>query len=545
MKYLFLLLIFCAQFVSAQKMKKDEKETLNNLTNHISFLSSDLLQGRRAGSEGERAAAIYIINEFQKTGLTSILSNNEYRQHFDIDEGKEMGANSHLIINENELTLNSDFFSLPFSGVGYTEAATALMLKEKGGPWFLNVAELLEKNKNNPHYNLTDDLKSKAEEATKMGATALFIYNTGAIDDNLKFEPKAKDTPLNIPVVYLSKSVAQKYLMDETMLLDIKLKIVLNAKKRIANNIIGYINNNAPNTIVIGAHYDHLGYGEDHNSLYSGTEASIHNGADDNASGVGAMIELAKALKNLKLKNNNFVFIAFSGEELGLFGSKYFTENSPIDLSTVNYMINLDMIGRLNDSTMGLTIGGVGTSPAWGGLLTQKKNCFNIKTDSSGVGPSDHTSFYRKNIPVLFFFTGIHSDYHKPSDDADKINYTGELKIVQYILNIVKQSDDKEKLTFTKTKESTITGKSSFKVTLGIMPDYTFTGNGVRADGISEGKIAQRIGMKAGDILIQLGDFPFVDVQGYMEVLSKFKKGDSTKVKVMRGGETIYFDVTF
>ena len=145
----------------------------------------------------------------------------------------------------------------------------------------------------------------------------------------------------------------------------------------------------------------------------------------------------------------------------------------------------------------------------------------------------------------MFFFTGIHSDYHKPSDDADKINYTGELKIVQYILNIVKQSDDKEKLTFTKTKESTITGKSSFKVTLGIMPDYTFTGNGVRADGISEGKIAQRIGMKAGDILIQLGDFPFVDVQGYMEVLSKFKKGDSTKVKVMRGGETIYFDVTF
>jgi C-terminal processing protease CtpA/Prc len=202
-------------------------------------------------------------------------------------------------------------------------------------------------------------------------------------------------------------------------------------------------------------------------------------------------------------------------------------------------------VGRLNDSTHGLNIGGYGTSPVWGQTLSANDKFFKIKFDSSGTGPSDHTSFYRKDIPVLFFFTGIHSDYHKPTDDADKINYTGEWMVVKYIYNVVEETNKKGKIAFAKTRETAMSGKTSFKVTLGIMPDYTFSGIGVRADGISEGKIAQRAGLKAGDVIIQLGDYKFTDVQTYMETLAKFNKGDATKVKVKRGNEELVFDIVF
>jgi aminopeptidase YwaD len=311
------------------------------------------------------------------------------------------------------------------------------------------------------------------------------------------------------------------------------------------HNVIGYIDNGATNTVILGAHYDHLGYGEDHNSLFTGATPQIHNGADDNASGTGALLELAKLLKASKFKANNYLFITFSGEELGLFGSKYFTEHPSVDLAKTNYMINMDMLGRLSDSTHGLTIGGYGTSPVWGQILTDKDKFFTIKFDSSGSGPSDHTSFYRKDIPVLFFFTGVHSDYHKPSDDADKINYNGELQVVKFIYNTIDAANKKGKLSFAKTRESATMSKNTFKVSLGIMPDYTFSGGGVRVDGVSEGKTAQKVGIKAGDVILQLGDIKFTDVQSYMGALGKFNKGDATKVKVKRGNEELVFDIVF
>jgi hypothetical protein len=281
--------------------------------------------------------------------------------------------------------------------------------------------------------------------------------------------------------------------------------------------------------------------------MYRGPEKLIHNGADDNASGTAALIELSKLLKASKLKGNNYLFIAFSGEELGLFGSKYYSEHPTIDLSRVNYMINMDMVGRLNDSSRALTIGGYGTSPEWSNLFASMptdKN-FTNKYDSSGTGPSDHTSFYRKNIPVLFFFTGLHKDYHRPTDDADKINYTGELAIIKYIYRIIETENNKNKLVFTKTRETQSTSSARFSVTMGIMPDYTFSGNGVRADGISEGRPAEKAGLKTGDIIIQLGDYTVSSVENYMQVLGKFKKGDKTKVKVKRGNETIEAAVQF
>ena len=540
-----ILLVLLAQTTVAQKLKKKDKVVFTNLQKHISFLADDKLEGRRTGTNGEKLAYEYISSEFTKAGLTAKGENNTYLQAFEVNEGKEVNKPTHLIIDGNDLQLDKDYFPFVFSPNKSVEAATAIALPERGTLHFWNLNEVLEENKNNPHFDIQDALKTKVSSATEKGATGLIVYNTSTINDNFKFEAKAKTETTTIPVVYVQKNIANKFFKDETITHDIKIKIDIGNKVRTGHNVIGYIDNGAVNTIIIGAHYDHLGFGEDHNSLFTGTTPAIHNGADDNASGTSAMIEVSKLIKAANLKKYNYLFIAFSGEELGLYGSKYFTEHSTINLSTANYMINLDMVGRLNDSTRGLNIGGYGTSPTWGEMLNAKDNYFAIKFDSSGTGPSDHTSFYRKDIPVLFLFTGVHSDYHKPSDDADKINYTGQLKVVNYIYDIVVATNKKEKLSFTKTREAATSAKSSFKVTLGIMPDYTFSGSGVRVDGVSDGKIAQKVGIQTGDVVEQLGDIKFTDVQGYMGALGKFKKGEASKVKVKRGDKELWFDIVF
>lgn len=207
-------------------------------------------------------------------------------------------------------------------------------------------------------------------------------------------------------------------------------------------------------------------------------------------------------------------------------------------------MINMDMVGRY-DTAHKLTIGGYGTSPIWGDVFTTitNKNLI-VKFDSTGSGPSDHASFYRAGIPVLFFFTGSHSDYHKTTDDWEKINYNGQKDIVQLIQQIVETSNTKGKLAFTKTVEPQM-GKVRFSVSLGVIPDYGFTGTGVRIEGVSAGKLAERTGLQTGDILLQLGEYKFVDVTSYMQVLSKFKKGDATKLKIKRNTEEKEFDIVF
>ena len=327
----------------------------------------------------------------------------------------------------------------------------------------------------------------------------------------------------------------------------IQAKDSVTKKTRMGTNVIAYIDNKALYTVILGAHFDHLGYGEDHNSMYAGTTPMIHNGADDNASGTAALLELARLLKKEKKSPYNYLFIAFSGEELGLFGSKYFVEHPTIDLQKVNYMINMDMVGRLNDSTHNLTIGGIGTSPTWSSILSTQNPSFTIKIDSSGTGPSDHTSFYRKNIPVLFFFTGLHKDYHKPSDDFDKINYNGEAKIITFIQQIIKKSWGRGKLIFTKTKEQAMDNKHTIRVSLGIMPDYTFSGEGIKADGVSDGKPAQKAGLQAGDVIIKVDEWKVTDMKSYMKILSeeKLHKGYTTTVTIKRNNEILTLPITF
>jgi len=306
-------------------------------------------------------------------------------------------------------------------------------------------------------------------------------------------------------------------------------------------NVIGYINNDAKNTIVIGAHYDHLGYGGD-GSLFRDSIKAIHNGADDNASGTAVMLDLARKL-NTTNTNNNYLFIAFSGEEMGLLGSNYFVKNPTINTKAVSYMINMDMVGRLKKDSA-LAVYGTGTSPIFKQVLKAHNTKFKLIENESGVGPSDHTSFYLADIPVLHFFTGQHEDYHKPGDDADKLNYQGMETISEYIFDIISDLDDNGKLAFRKTKnESESTPR--FKVGLGVIPDYLFDGKGMRIDGVSEGRPAETGGLLKGDVVIQLGDSIVTDMMSYMRALSVFDKGDKTTVRVKRGNKEVRSNIEF
>jgi len=306
-------------------------------------------------------------------------------------------------------------------------------------------------------------------------------------------------------------------------------------------NVIGFLDNKAETTVVIGAHYDHLGMGGE-GSLYREGEA-IHNGADDNASGVAVVLQLATQLSKQEA-NHNYLFIAFSGEEMGLLGSNYFVKNPTIDTKKVSFMINLDMVGRLNEENT-VAVHGVGTSPIFKqALFANNDQDLNIAEHESGVGPSDHTSFYLADIPVLHFFTGQHADYHKPGDDAEKLNYDGMERIANYILNIVNDLDTTQQLTFRKTKNES-EEVPMFKVALGVVPDYLYSGVGMRIDGVSEDKPAQKAGLQKGDVVLKLGDLETVDMMSYMKALATFEEGQSTIVTVKRASDTITANITF
>jgi len=539
------LQIFLPSAIS-QKLRKADREIVNELQSDIGFLSNDKLEGRRSGTSGETLASDYIIAAFTKTGIKPLGDSGTWLQRFEIYDGKDI-SHTHFIINNTVLVLNTEYFPLPFSASGKVEGSPAIALQESGSPWFYDLKEIMETNISNPHFDIGKLLREKTKLFESKGASAVIFYNSTRMDDGIEFDPAEGIKAEKIPAIYITKAGRKKYLKDVSQSLDVEIDVEMTEKKRWGHNIIGFLDNGAIYTAIIGAHYDHLGFGEDGNSLYRGTDKVFFPGADDNASGTAGLMEMARLLKKTKGLKTNYLFVAFSGEESGLIGSKYFTEHPPVALNKISYMLNMDMIGRLNDSTHLLTIGGYGTSPQWADLITGtlNKKIFVLHLDSSGTGPSDHTSFYLKNIPVLFFFTGIHPDYHKPTDKADKINYTGELQVIRFVYAITQKMDGVNKPVFAKTRDTQFGVSPAFNVTLGIMPDYSFPGSGLRIDAITEGRPAEKAGLKAGDVIIKLGDYNVISLQSYMEALSKFNRGDQTTVEFLRGQENMKAPVQF
>ncbi len=315
-------------------------------------------------------------------------------------------------------------------------------------------------------------------------------------------------------------------------------------EKRLARNVVGYLpgRSNTDEVIIIGAHYDHLGYG-DFGSLYRGEEKKIHNGADDNASGTAGVLELAQYYAENR-PQTNMLFIAFSGEEMGLLGSQAYVEEPTVKLENALAMINMDMVGRMaNDKMM---VFGIGTAMDWEKILTTANtDSLEIDLVKDGTGASDHTSFYYKNIPVLHYFTDTHADYHRPSDDAEYINVDGEVKLLNHLTRVIEYLDtiDQEQLAFQEAPGEQRRRVTMDGPTLGVLPDYGFDGEGFRITGVTEGRAASNAGIKGGDVIVGINGVDIKDIYGYMESLNTLKKGEVSKVTVMRDGERMTFDV--
>jgi aminopeptidase YwaD len=528
--------------------KKDNKEqqdenaeaVIKQLKADITYLASDALEGRRTGTKGEALAGMYIEKRMGQMGLQPYGS--AFRRPFKFEWGKELTPEVRFSISNKYISVPEDAFPAPFSGTGKDENYVLPESMETSGPWLISLYETAQ-DANNPHFDWEKQTFDRTRKAIERGATSVLFYDKFGSKYFPSFTKRSDYENLEIPVLLLSKKVYDIHIKDMKVMQPLMMNITFRKEFRTGTNIVGYINNNAAQTVIIGAHYDHLGYGEDGNSRMTEKAKAIHNGADDNASGVAAMLAVAEKIKNSGQKKYNYLFIAFSAEELGLLGSKAFVKEKDFDPKKAAYMINMDMVGRLSPDRK-LTVGGVGTSPVWGSVIKSVNSNLKIVNDSSGVGPSDHTSFYNDSIPVLFFFTGTHTDYHKPTDDAAKINYTGTKDVVNYVFSVTGLMEKQPNPLYTVTKNTGVS-RGSFKVTLGIMPDYSYQSGGVRVDGIIDGKPAAKAGLQQGDIVMQIGAIKINGMQSYMEALGSFNPGDKTVVKVKRGATVQDFPLTF
>jgi len=547
---LFVLVAGCA---TVKTLNDDQLKA--NLKKHISTLASDKFEGREPGTKGEQLAADYIISQFKDIGLKP-MGEKKFIQEFPFNQGVSFGKSTQLYVNMNSYKVNTDFYPLPFSAdtivtgyiarVGYGIYAPLLRHNDYQGKVTLYkkifVMESTFPEGNDPGGKYGDyDLRHRVEEAKARGAIGVIFINSDTTAANPQAGYLYKSNQASIPVIFAKGSAAK--LLKEGVVSNCTVGVDVQNISQTGHNVIGYLDNDAATTVVIGAHYDHLGYGGD-GSLYRGNDAAIHNGADDNASGTAALIEVARALKASTGKKNNYLFIAFSGEEKGLLGSDYFIKHPTIDLRTVNYMLNMDQVGRLKSDDLELTINGTGTSPSWKNVLDTLMFGIKIKTSPSGVGHSDHTSFYLDSIPALHFYSGMTSDYHQPSDDEDKINYDGEASIIKIVLLVIDRLDKSGKISFTKTTDRYLGALPRSNAALGIIPDPTYKGEGVRIDALVE-MATLEAGLQKGDVIIQLGENRVTDINSYMKALEGFTKGQTIIVKLKRGNEELQKQIIF
>lgn len=510
--------------------------TLKEIKEDVIYLSDDKLEGRETGTIGEDLALTYIKNRFHQIGVATKIDT------FDFNDKVEVIFNCELPnIYPTKYSSNDEVSNLQVVDVNFGIDAPKLNYSDYRDISIENKAVLINTSSPDgihPHSKYLEyhNITHRIETAKKHGARCVIFYNNDKNAPILakKFK-KLKRTGL--PILFLEGN--KKKLLNT----EVSFKLSLEERKLKGKNLIAYIDNNQQKTIIMGAHYDHIGWGKE-GSRYTG-EPQIHNGADDNASGVAALIQLAKFYQQSSYDAYNYIFIAFSGEEKGLLGSNAYVKKRDKDIHGFNCMINLDMIGRL-DTANTLQIYGTGTSPSWDDLIdTNNTYGFKIKKSKSGTGPSDHTTFYLQDIPVLHFFTGVHDDYHKPTDDAEKINYQGIVDIVLFIEDIINDLAEARSLVFAKTKEENNRSVPRFSVTLGVIPDYLYEEGGMRIDGVSSGRPAQQAGMKKGDVIIRLGTYKIEDIYAYMKALGAYKKGDTTNVNILRDEQEVQLRVVF
>ncbi|MDP3446187.1 MAG: M28 family peptidase, partial [Ignavibacteria bacterium] len=413
----------------------------------------------------------------------------------------------------------------------------AKIAQEKGALGIIFVNGIYPKNEDalpNPRYDGARAMNDFAVVQAKRDLISELLSDNG-----FDFEAIQKNIDLNKkPNSFLIENLSAQITTD------------LKEVEKIARNVGGMLEGNDPilknEVVVVGGHYDHLGIDQlSESSMYKGTDKQIHNGADDNASGTAGVIEVAEKLAFMKDKiKRTYYFTAFSGEELGLLGSAYLTNNFPTDISNTAAMLNMDMIGRINEEN-NLTVIGAGTSSKWKDILNAK-NSYDLKLAFSdgGSGGSDHQAFSNKNIPVLFFFTGTHTDYHKPSDDADKINYPGQEKVLNFVFDVALALDElTEKPDYVKVAEPTNRGMGRSRVSIGTVPEFGWNGEGYKLSGVTEGGSAAKAGLKSGDIIVKFGTKKVSNIYDFMYAVQDFKPGDTVDVVVLRDGKEETFSL--
>lgn len=555
-KFLTLVLLLTTALpasVYAQEIPIDLSAT-KRMEQDLFFLSSDALKGRKPGTPEADVAREYIAGKMMAYGIEP-MGENGYFQKFPVPEYAAVDYDATtLSVGNAQLEGHVDFYPVSISCetgkaasktvyVGYgitTEDGSYDDFKGLDVNGAIAVMNVSSPDGIHPHsaYAAYHSLNERVASLVEKGAKGILLINPeGTASDTQEFFKSINASSL--PVFFVRNEKWANKLMKRAQ----KTTMSVSMSERFSDgyNVIGYIHNNKRKTVVLGAHYDHLGMGGE-NSLYKGP-ASIHNGADDNGSGTTLLLEAMRYYAQRQDTNYNYLIQFYSAEELGLIGSKYWANNPTFPLKEVEYMINSDMVGRLRDNRLQLS--GTGTAVEWDEILDTPINGLDIKKDPAGVGPSDQTSFYYKDLPVLHLFTGTHDDYHKPTDDADKINYKGMAKLASLIYTITARTAYYENVTFQKTTSSEQKTTPNFSVTLGVVPDYLFGGPGLRIDGATEGRPGANAGLKAGDVIMKIGAIAIDDIYAYMTALGAFKKGDTTALVYVRDGEEVETEITF
>ena len=577
----------------------------DRLQKHIKLLASDSLEGRLTGSKGATEAARYIAKEFERLGLKPLAmppgkngsgsrnSPERFLQKFPYVAGVSLGTRNTFVFRRDGQTkpekfeVGTDWLPLGFSSsakvqggavfVGYGITASELSHNDYAGvnaTGKIAVALQGTPDGDNPHGQFArfEGVRWKAVAARNAGAAALVVI---ARDENFKedrltklaYDNSAGDAGLPVVVIsrwaaglvlpysgfflsQLEKSSIEKAPDNSRPLIgEVNLSTDIVRNETPAYNVIGMLEGSDPllknEVIIIGAHYDHLGRGGEGSGSLAPRAGEIHHGADDNASGTAGVLELARLFTAQKPRpKRTIVFMTFGGEEEGLLGSNYYVNHPLLPLANTVAMINMDMIGRMKDSR--LILGGVGSAKEWRDITSaDAEKTFQLTLTEDGFGPSDHSSFYAKQIPVLFFWTGTHNDYHKPSDTFEKINYGDEARILQMVARIVNRLDAADKrLTYTTAKSDPAPRTGGFRVYLGTIPNYADTNDGLLLDGVRDDSPAAKAGLKAGDRIVKIGSHDIRNVYDYTAALGEMKAGEEYLFEVIRGQQKLSLKVT-
>jgi hypothetical protein len=545
---------------------------------HLKFLAAPEMEGRGAGTAGLQRAGEYVVDHFRRMGLQPIGDKGSYKQAFPVTTGAKLGAGNRLAVAgaPSALKLGEDYRPISFSTAGRITAGVVFAGYGITAPELNHddYANLDAKGKlvlvlryepkaftktepgKRPVYSIHSHLINKAINARNHGAAGVLLVNTeGGKDELIEFGRIAGPANARILMAQVKRSIAEEWLKTagaslvdaKAMALPGRLRLSLHVDierpQATVHNVLGYLPGKSKEYVVIGAHYDHIGYGH-FGSLAPDKAGQVHPGADDNASGTAGLLELARMFSERRSElDRGILFAAFAGEEMGLLGSAKWVDQPTLPLKNAVAMINLDMIGRVNGAK--LYVGGMASGSTFENIVKSVLARYNFKVEYSfkNSSSSDHASFIAKDVPSLFFFSGVHSDYHRPTDTWNKVDATASSEVVTAVADIVAglMADARPQFVRAKPAPGRPRGSGPY---LGVVPDDAPVAHGLRLMEIAEGSPAATAGLQAGDLLVAINDRSVADMYDMAYALAGRKAGDVLSLKLLRGGKPLTTDVT-